>query len=138
MQASAPRPKPRSCRRLTYDLDRLRKSLAPETVTTRTLPPNLVRDWMLPDGRARVQALPKGDPNDTNVLRNFATAVLRAEPSATGAAISYYESGRTVTTAFIEAGILALVAIAVLLFIALRRVDGRAVDARSRCCSPAP
>ena len=57
---------------LNYDLDRLRKSLAPEQVTVKTLPPNLVRDWVLPDGRARVQALPKGDPNDTNVLRNFA------------------------------------------------------------------
>jgi hypothetical protein len=108
---------------LTYDLDRLRKSLAPETVTTSTLPPNLVRDWVLPDGRARVQALPKGDPNDTSVLRNFATAVLRAEPTATGTAVSYYESGRTITTAFIEAAVLALVAIAILLFIALRRVS---------------
>ncbi len=107
---------------LNYDLDRLRKSLAPEQVTAKTLPPNLVRDWVLPDGRARVQALPKGDPNDTNVLRNFATAVLRAEPAATGAAVSYYESGRAVTKAFIEAAILALVAIAILLFIALRRV----------------
>ena len=66
--------------------------------------------------------MPKGDPNDTNVLRAFATAVLRADPSATGPAISYYESSRTVTAAFIEAGILALVAIAILLFIALRRV----------------
>lgn len=107
---------------LNYDLDQLRKSLAPEPVTIKTLPPNLVRDWMLPDGRARVQALPKGDPNDTNVLRNFATAVLRAEPSATGPAISYYESGRTVTAAFIEAGILALIAIAILLFATLRRL----------------
>ena len=51
-------------------------------LTAKTLPPNLVRDWVLPDGRARVQALPKGDPNDTNVLREFATAVLRAEPAA--------------------------------------------------------
>jgi hypothetical protein len=107
---------------LTFDLDQLRKNLAPEAITLKTLPPNLVRDWLLPDGRARVQALPKGDPNDTNVLRTFATAVLRAEPTATGAAISYYESGRTVTNAFIEAGILALIAIAILLFIALRRV----------------
>jgi hopanoid biosynthesis associated RND transporter like protein HpnN len=107
---------------LTYDLERLRKSLSPETVTIKSLPPNLVRDWMLPDGRARVQAMPKGDPNDTNVLRAFARAVLRAEPSATGAAISYYESGKTVTTAFIEAGSLALIAIAVLLFVALKRV----------------
>ena len=107
---------------LKFDLDQLRKSLAPETITIKSLPPNLVRDWMLPDGRARVQALPKGDPNNTEVLRKFAIAILRAEPTASGAAVSYYESGRTVTNAFIEAGILALVAIALLLFAALRRV----------------
>ena len=107
---------------LIHDLERLRKSLAPEVVTAKTLPPNLVRDWVLPDGRARVQALPKGDPNDTNVLREFATAVLGAEPSAAGPAVSYYESGRTVTTAFMEAGVMALVAITILLFIALRRL----------------
>lgn len=107
---------------LTYDLERLRRSLAPETVTLKTLPQNLVQDWMLPGGRARVQVIPKGDPNATEVLRRFAKAVLRAAPAATGPAISYYESGRTVTTAFIEAGILALVAITILLFIALRRV----------------
>jgi uncharacterized protein len=108
---------------LRYDLDQLRKSLAPETVTIKTLPPDLVRDWLLPDGRARVQALSKGDPNDTDILRPFAIAVLRAEPSAAGVAVSYYESGRTVTAAFIEAGLLALVAIAILLFVALRRVS---------------
>jgi hopanoid biosynthesis associated RND transporter like protein HpnN len=107
---------------LIYDLDLLRKSLAPELVTIRTLPPNLVRDWLLPDGTARIKALPKGDPNDSNVLRNFATAVLRAEPSATGGAISLYEAARTVTTAFVEAGILAIIAITVLLLIALRRL----------------
>jgi hypothetical protein len=107
---------------LQFDLDQLRKSLSPETITIKTLPPGLVRDWMLPDGRARVQALPKGDSNNTEVLRKFAAAVLRAEPNATGAAISYYQSGRTVTHAFIEAGILALVAVAVLLLAAFRRV----------------
>jgi hypothetical protein len=107
---------------LRFDLDLLRKSLAPEMVTIQTLPPNLVRDWLLPDGRTRVQALPKGDPNDTNVLRNFATAVLRAEPSAAGGAISLYEAAKTVTIAFIEAGALAIVAIATLLLVALRRV----------------
>ena len=107
---------------LTYDLERLHKSLAPEPVTIKTLPPNLVDDWMLPDGQARVKAMPKGDPNDTNVLRRFARAVLRAEPSATGTAVSLYESGKTVTTAFVEAGILALFAIAILLVVALRRV----------------
>ena len=56
---------------LIFDLDQLRGSLAPEAVTIKTLPANLVRDWVLPDGRARVEALPKGDPNDTNVLRSI-------------------------------------------------------------------
>ena len=107
---------------LVSDLEQLRESLAPEVVTTSTLPANLVRDWILPDGRARVEALPRGDANNTDVLRRFATAVLGAEPSASGPAITYYESGKTVTAAFIEAGLLALVAIAVLLLIALRRV----------------
>jgi len=106
---------------LDYDLAALRSSLAPQPVTIKTLPSSLVRDWVLPDGQARVQVLPKGDPNDDNVLRKFATAVLGAEPSATGAAISLYESGKTVTGAFFEAGAIALAAIAVLLFIALRR-----------------
>jgi hypothetical protein len=107
---------------LTYDLDLVRKSLAPETITIHTLPPNLVNDWVLPGGRARVQALPKGDANNINILRKFAVAVLAAEPSAAGPAISYYESGKTVTTAFIQAGVFALVAITILLIIALRRI----------------
>jgi hopanoid biosynthesis associated RND transporter like protein HpnN len=107
---------------LIVDLDQLRMSINPQPVTLKTLPPGLVRAWSLPDGRARVQILPKGDLNDTNVLRQFATAILAAEPLATGPAISYYESGNTVTRAFIEAGALALASIAILLFIALRRV----------------
>jgi uncharacterized protein len=107
---------------LIYDLDLLRKSLAPEVVTIKTMPPDLVRGWVSPDSRARVQALPKGDSDDTNVLRNFATAVLRVEPSAAGGAISLYEAARTVISAFVEAGVLAISAIAVLLLIALRRL----------------
>src|SRR5260370_39203349 len=107
---------------LVYDLDQLRNSLDPYPVTVNTLPPDLVRDWVLPAGRARVQALPKGSPGDDNVLRRVATSVLAAEPSATGPAISLYDSGRTVTGAFIERGILAFAAIALLLFIALRRL----------------
>jgi len=107
---------------LVSDLDQLRKSLDPRPITVQTLPPNLVRDWLLPDGRARVQIAPKGDSSDNGVLQAFARTVLQIEPTATGPAISYYESGRTITRAFVEAGVLALAAISVLLFIALRRV----------------
>jgi hopanoid biosynthesis associated RND transporter like protein HpnN len=107
---------------LRSDLEQLRKSLSPQQISIANLPPDLLGDWVLPDGRARVEALPKGNPNDSKVLQNFAAAVLKAEPNATGPAITYYEGGRTVTRAFIEAGVFALIAIAILLFITLRRL----------------
>src|SRR5580693_4709793 len=107
---------------LVHDLDQLRDSFDPHPVTVKTLPPDLVRDWVAPDGQARAEALPKGNANDSQVLKRFATAVLAAEPSATGPAASLYESGRTVIGAFIVAGFLALGAITALLLIALRRI----------------
>ena len=107
---------------LNFDLDLLRDSLDPKLVTAASLPAALVQRWLLPDGRARVQVLPKGDQDKHGVLSAFATSVLAVEPSATGPAISLYESGRTVIEAFIEAGALALGAITILLLIALRRV----------------
>jgi hypothetical protein len=107
---------------LVHDLDQLRDSFDPHPVTVKTLPPDLVRDWVSPDGQARAEALPKGNANDGQVLKKFATAVLAAEPSATGPAVSLHESGRTVIAAFIEAVALALAAITVLLLIALRRL----------------
>ncbi|MEO6779518.1 MAG: MMPL family transporter [Bradyrhizobium sp.] len=107
---------------LVDDLTLLQTSLGAKTITLETLPADLVRDWLSSDGRARVQLLPKGDFNDTNVLRRFATSVLAADPSVTGPAISHFESGKTVTHAFIEATLLALASITVLLFVALRRV----------------
>jgi hypothetical protein len=107
---------------LDYDLERLRSSLDPQLVTIADLPSNLVGDWLLPDGSARVEVLPNGNASDDEVLRKFATSVMAAEPMATGPAISLYESGKTVIDAFIEAGVVALVAIALLLLIALRRI----------------
>jgi hopanoid biosynthesis associated RND transporter like protein HpnN len=107
---------------LVYNLARLRNSLEPQTITAATLPAQLVRDWQSPDGQARVEIVPRGDPNDTNGLHRFAVAVLAAEPAATGAAISYYEAGRTVLNAFFSAAGIALGVIALLLWLALRRI----------------
>jgi predicted RND superfamily exporter protein len=48
--------------------------------------------------------------------------VLAVEPNATGPAVFLYEARNTVVRAFIEAGIFALSAITILLWIALRRM----------------
>jgi uncharacterized protein len=55
-------------------LEELRQSLRPERVTQSNLPGDLVHDWTAPDGRARVELAPKGDPNDDETLRRFARA----------------------------------------------------------------
>jgi hopanoid biosynthesis associated RND transporter like protein HpnN len=102
--------------------DQLRNTLKAETVTLQTLPPELVESWKAKDGLMRVEAQPKGDPNDNDNLRRFADAVLAAEPTAIGGPVSILKSGDTVVRAFIHAGILALVMISLLLWLTLRRI----------------
>jgi hypothetical protein len=106
---------------LRGDLAALQDSLQARPITLETLPPELVGDWMTSDGRARVSIAPKGNPSDNAVMRDFASAVLAVEPSATEGPITILEAGRTVIGAFVEAAVLALLSIAVLLWVVLRR-----------------
>ncbi|RXG96839.1 MMPL family transporter [Bradyrhizobium zhanjiangense] len=101
--------------------DQLRNALQAEPVTLKSLPPDLVSSWKSKDGVIRVEALPKGDPNDNDTLRKFAAAVLAAEPTAIGGPVSILKSGDTVVKAFIHAGVYALLVIGLLLWITLRR-----------------
>jgi hopanoid biosynthesis associated RND transporter like protein HpnN len=102
--------------------EQLKNTLQAAPVTLNTLPPELVAGWKAKDGLMRVEALPKGDPNDNDNLRKFADAVLAAEPTAIGGPVSILKSGDTVVRAFVHAGIWALLVISVLLWLALRRV----------------
>jgi predicted RND superfamily exporter protein len=107
---------------LGYSLDAMRRLLQAEPVTLENIPADFAHDWIRPDGLARVQVYPRGDPNDNETLRAFARAVLAVEPAASGGPITILEAGRTVTTAFMQAGAMALVSIAVMLWITLRRI----------------
>lgn len=102
-------------------IDQWRDLLEAEPVTLESLPPDLVREWIAADGRVRVEVTPKGDPNDTEVLRSFARSILAVYPEATGAPISILRSGETVVWAFIQAGTYALLSIMLLLWIVLKR-----------------
>lgn len=99
----------------------MRLSLEAAPITAENLPQDIKANWITPDGQARVEAHPKGDANDNEVLRQFARAVLAVEPRASGGPISILESGDTVVRAFIEAGAWAFISIAILLWIVLRR-----------------
>ena len=108
---------------LKVTFDQLKNTLQAQTVSLKSLPPELVAGWKTKDGLMRVEALPKGDPNDNDNLRKFADAVLAAEPNAIGGPVSILKSGDTVVKAFVHAGIWALLVISLLLWLALRRVS---------------
>jgi hypothetical protein len=106
---------------LQTDVAGLRDDFLASEITRETIPPALARQWVTPDGRARIEISPKGNTDRTVVLRRFARAVLAVYPDAVGGPISILESGNTVVRAFVEAGIFALFSIAILLWIVLRR-----------------
>jgi hopanoid biosynthesis associated RND transporter like protein HpnN len=107
---------------LWFTMGLLRTSLLPERVSREAIPADIARDWVAPDGHARVEVLPAGDPDNTEAVRSFVKAVLALEPDASGPAVELFEAGNTVIRAFVEAGGFALISIAVLLLMSLRRV----------------
>jgi uncharacterized protein len=106
---------------LETDIAQLRSSLTAERITKDNLPQSLRQQWLTADGRGRVEIVPAGNTNDTEVLRSFARSILAIYPNATGGPVSILESGQTVVWAFLEAGLYALVSIGLLLWIVLRR-----------------
>jgi predicted RND superfamily exporter protein len=102
-------------------LNQVATSLTAQKVTVDSMPADMKRDWVAPDGTARIQVSPKDTRNDPSVLKHFTDAVRKVAPDATGAPISIRESGNTIVGAFIKAGILSFIAITILLFITLRR-----------------
>jgi len=103
-------------------LDQVRSLLKAAPISVKSLPSEIASEWSMTDGRIHVQAQPSGDPNDNDTLRKFAAAVLKVEPTAIGGPISILESGDTIVKAFIHAGGWALLSIAILLWIVLKRI----------------
>lgn len=102
-------------------LDDLREVFKAAPVSVATLPPEFRRDWVAPDGRWRVQVFPSGDVRDNRKLRQFARAVQSVVPQAVGPAVTVDEWTKLAPRTFATAGLLALVAMALLLWAVLRR-----------------
>ena len=107
---------------LPLQLGRLRAALAAHAVTAADIPPDIAVDWKLPDGRARVQVLSKASARDSQGLHDFVAQVRSVAPQAAGSAVVIVETAGTIVGAFRQAALGAVVAIALLLFVVLRRV----------------
>jgi hopanoid biosynthesis associated RND transporter like protein HpnN len=106
---------------LPLQLQRLRQSLDAHPVTIADIPPEIKRDWMLPDGQARVQVIGTPQTHGSTGLQAFVADVRRIAPDAQGSAVVIVQSAATIVTAFRDAAVYALLSIAVILAIALRR-----------------
>ncbi len=112
---------------LVVVLDQTRAALQAAPVTLQTLPPEITRDWLAPDGRARLSVIPRGDSNNNAVLERFIAQVTAVAPNATGTPIGIQGGGKVVSGAFLEAGVLSFIAITLLLFAVLRRARDVAI-----------
>ena len=106
---------------LPEQLANLRAALAAKPVSLATLPKALTVDWLLPDGRARIQVLPTAAADTSAGLHAFVREVQAVAPDAGGAAVTIVATSATIVNAFRTAAIAALIAIAAILAIALRR-----------------
>ncbi len=73
-------------------------------------PPELRQSWIAPDGQARVEVFPRGDARDHDNLERFVAAVRSVAPDATGTPVTIQEAGRLISSAFLQAGIIAVTA----------------------------
>ena len=104
-------------------LRQLSDSLTPQKVNLASIPDDMRGEWLTADGAARVQIFPRDTSNDPAALSAFSDQILGAAPEASGAPISIRESGRTIVSAFVEAGVLSFIAIIILLAAVLKRAD---------------
>jgi uncharacterized protein len=107
---------------LPEQLDRLRAALSAGPVTLASIPADFARDWLLPDGRARVQVNPTDAAQKPAGLRQFVQQVSTVAPDAGGSAVTIEATSETIVGAFRSAAIYAVCAIALILFSLLRRV----------------
>jgi hopanoid biosynthesis associated RND transporter like protein HpnN len=112
---------------LNITLDQTRNALQAAPVALNDLPLALSRDWLAPDGQARVSLIPKGDSNDNAVLTRFIDQVAKVIPDVAGAPVGIREGGRVVSGAFALAGLLSFIAITALLYAVLRRTRDVAI-----------
>ena len=106
---------------LPEQLRRLANSLGAGTVTDADLPGELRDNWVSPSGEYRLEISARGNLEDRDTLAAFVDAVHSVDPQSTGAPVVYIESGRAVVRAFRQAFASALVLIALILLVVLRR-----------------
>jgi hopanoid biosynthesis associated RND transporter like protein HpnN len=106
---------------------RLWRAIDADEVTLADLPQALATRFVAPDGRARVQVLPSENLGDLDAYARFVERVQGVAPHATGSAVALLFWGRAVVESFREALGLAVLSVAMLLWVLWRRLSDMAL-----------
>ncbi|MDF7673206.1 MMPL family transporter [Acetobacteraceae bacterium ESL0709] len=107
---------------LPTELQQLRTVLHPTVVTSETIPSDIRKEYVSPDGLYRLVIHPKGQMSEPATLHKFVNELKTVNPDIAGPALEITESARTITHAFTEAALCAIIVIAIILVVALRRL----------------
>jgi len=103
--------------------ERLGTLIQAGAVDMRSLPKDLVSQYVSVDGRYRVQVFPSENLLDRNALERFIHSVRTLAPDATDTPVTVYESGSAIASSFRQAALSALVVIILYLLIELRSIS---------------
>jgi hopanoid biosynthesis associated RND transporter like protein HpnN len=102
-------------------LDRLRSNLDPRPLTVAELPGELTRKFVASNGRLLMRIYPAIDTWDRDGAREFVAQLRSVDPAVTGSPVVSYEASRLMEAAYFYGTLAALVVVAALAFVALRR-----------------
>ena len=103
-------------------MNELYASFNAKEITLADIPAEIKERWLSKEGLYRVQIFPKKDLNNLADLQEFITDVQTIAPETTDLPVMYWESMKEVIAAFQQAIIIALITIALLLFVIRRNV----------------
>lgn len=107
---------------LPTQLDRLQEELHARAFGRENLPPELAGRWISKAGKELVEIVPAQNLDDNVAAAHFVSAVRKLVPHATGLPVVNQRASATVVEAFTEAMTYALVIIAAILLLFLRRI----------------
>ena len=109
-------------------MGRLKAMLGADYVTVETLPEQMLRRYVSPEGVYRVEILPAEDLRHPAALEHFVETVQAIAPEAAGGPMQLEAAGRTVGESMLRATFLAALATGLLAWMATRRlVDTAAI-----------
>jgi hopanoid biosynthesis associated RND transporter like protein HpnN len=109
---------------LPAQIENLQLALQARAVSERDVPAPVLERWRSADGHYRVEAWPREVLNNPAAMERFVAEVRTVAPDAVGQPIAFIASGQAVVSAFRQAFLYSFIAIALLLLILLRGVDG--------------